>query len=372
MPPTQFKTNPPISNFTGLSAATSGNGLGMSAPAAATSPRRATCATARSGQCPAVDLSVRRWPADRGPAEADVRAVLPRRQRGRDLPGRQRQGGPHRHVSRAVRDSEHVPGHVNPAVQHDRRHRPPAKPNEHPDVTTARGWSKFFGTRYAAYNRHVRIYVQFGSLDSSGGTSAGTQAQDAALAYAKIKPFAIINFSGFGNGTFYNNYMAQHSVMIFGAITARTAATFNEFPGLQWGYGPPLEYSAAQYANGVCYTVDDKPASGIGTNSTAITNNAAQVRPVLHDRPSLREPQGRRQAGARPDAEAVRPRGHDRADVRHQQLQRGQRHDPAVGDQRRAGLPAKGGHHDPVAVRLRSEAQRGAQEPELPARDHRR
>ncbi|MEO6203984.1 MAG: hypothetical protein ABIO67_01170, partial [Mycobacteriales bacterium] len=29
VPPTQVKTNPPVSNFTGLSAATSGNGLGV-------------------------------------------------------------------------------------------------------------------------------------------------------------------------------------------------------------------------------------------------------------------------------------------------------------------------------------------------------
>jgi len=148
----------------------------------------------------------------------------------------------------------------------------PPKPNEHPNVSTARGWSKFFGQRYAAYNRHVKVYVQFGSLASNNQSSPGTQAQDAALAYSRVKPFAVVNFSLFGNGAFYNNYMAEHGVLIFGSIAARSAGFYRQFAGLQWGYPPPLEYRAAQYANAICSIVANKPSSNVGENSTGIKN----------------------------------------------------------------------------------------------------
>ena len=274
VPPTQSKTNPPISNFTSLSAGTTGNGLGDVGPGGGTKPGVAPpalppglgnlppatyqCVAGRQTEDPLSPTCVPFYQGDnggstyQGVSAKEVRVVIYHEPYG---------------TLNTSQGTSTPP--YNTIVDTDL----PAKPNEHPDVTTARGWSKFFGTRYAAYNRHVHIYVQFGSYDSSSRTSAGTQAQDAALAYAKLKPFAIINLSGFGNGAFYNNYMSQHSVMIFGSVTARSAKSFDEFPGLQWGYLPPYEYSAAQYANAVCNTVKDKPTAGVGPNSTTVSNN---------------------------------------------------------------------------------------------------
>ena len=275
VPPTQAKTNPPVSNFTSLAAGTTGNGLGNVGTGGGTKagqippppslppgvgnlpPSTYQCVGGRQTEDPLSPTCVPFYQGDNGGATyqgvsaKEVKIIMYHEPFG---------------TLNTSQGTSTPP--YNTIVDTDL----PPKPNEHPDVTSARGWSKFFGTRYAAYNRHVRIYVQFGSYDSGSRTSAGTQAQDAALAYAKVKPFAIINFSGFGNGTFYNNYMAQHGVMIFGSVTARTAKSLGEYPGLQWGYKPPLEYSAAQYANAVCSTVANKPTMGVGPNSTTVSN----------------------------------------------------------------------------------------------------
>jgi len=277
VPPTQAKLNTTVSNFTSLSAGTTGNGLGQgtgggTAPQSGSAipppptlppgvgnvpPSTFQCVAGRQTEDPLSPTCVPFYQGENGGATyqgvsaKEVRILIYHEPFGTIDTSQGTSTPPY-----------------NTIVDTDL----PPKPNEHPDVSTSRGWSKFFGQRYAAYNRHVKIYVQFGSYDSSSRTTAGTQAQDAALAYAKVKPFAVINFSGFGNGAFYNNYMAQHGVMIFGSISTRSASFYKEFPGLQWGYPPPLEYKAAQYANAICSTVANRPSSNIGPNSTTVRN----------------------------------------------------------------------------------------------------
>jgi hypothetical protein len=138
------------------------------------------------------------------------------------------------------------------------------KANEHPAVYTNRAWATFFNKRYATYDRRVHTFVQFGSYDSSAEQTPGTQAQDAALAYAKVKPFAVINYAAFGNGAYFNNYMAEHSVLNFGSVAGRSDTFYRQYPGLQWGYPPTLEYAAAQYAQFVCNVIHKKPAQDLG------------------------------------------------------------------------------------------------------------
>ncbi|MEO6203983.1 MAG: hypothetical protein ABIO67_01165 [Mycobacteriales bacterium] len=280
VPPTQTKSNPPVSNFTGLSAATSGNGLGVgdgggNKPATGpiappplpaglgnVPPSTYQCVAGRQTEDPLSPTCVPFYQGDnggptyQGVTAKEVRIVLYYEPFG----------------SINTSQGTSTPPY-NTIVDTDL----PPKPNEHPSVSTARGWSKFFGQRYAAYNRHVRIYVQFGSYDSSSRTSAGTQAQDAALAYAKVKPFAVVNYAQFGNGTFYNNYMAQHGVLNFGSIAVRSAKFYSDSPGQQWGYGPPLEYRAAQYANFVCTSLKGKTTKDVGSTSTGISNGVPRV-----------------------------------------------------------------------------------------------
>ncbi len=275
VPPTQSKVNPPVSNFTSLSAGTTGNGLGTAGSGGGTAPGTIPappslppglgnlppstyqCVAGRQTEDPLSPTCVPFYQGDNGGATyqgvsaKEVRIIL--------------YYEPYGSINTSQGTS--TPPY-NTIIDTDL----PPKPNEHPSVSTARGWSKYFGTRYAAYNRHVRIYVQFGSYDSQSQTSAGTQTQDAALAYAKIKPFAVINYAQFGNGTFYNNYMAEHGVLNFGSIAVRPAKFYSSSPGRQWGYGPPIEYRAAQYANFVCTSLNGKTAKDVGAGSTGIAN----------------------------------------------------------------------------------------------------
>ena len=278
VPPSNVKVNTAVSNFTSLSAGTTGNGLGAGtgggglagAPPAAipppptlppglgnVPPSTFQCVAGRQTEDPLSPTCVPFYQGENGGAtyqgvtakEVRILAYF--------------DANPTLNTSQGTSTPPY-----NTIIDTDL----PPKANEHPSISTMRGWSKFFGQRYAAYNRHVRVYVQFGSFDSSNRQSPGTQAQDAALAYNKVKPFAIINNSGFGNGAFYNNYMADHGVLIFGSTAARSANFYKRFPGLQWGYPPPYEYRAAQYANFVCNSIASKPSVNVGQGSVGIAN----------------------------------------------------------------------------------------------------
>jgi hypothetical protein len=146
----------------------------------------------------------------------------------------------------------------------------PSTPNEIAQVFVNRNWEHYFDTTYQDYNRHVHMYVQFGSYNAQGVTTPSTQAADAAYGYTSVRPFAVINYSAFGNGAFYNTYMAQHGVLIFGSTTGRSESFYRQFPGQQWGYFAPLERSAAQYSEFVCSTLYGKPADYQGTSSPPI------------------------------------------------------------------------------------------------------
>ncbi len=146
----------------------------------------------------------------------------------------------------------------------------PAKPNEHPAVDTSAAG------RSSSTTATPPTTATCTSSCSSAPTTraadpAGSQAQDAALAYAKVKPFAVVNYSSFGNGAFYNNYMAEHGVLNFGSVAGRSAKFYKQFPGKQWGYTPPIEYSAAQYANFVCTASRASPRA-TRRRSTGIAN----------------------------------------------------------------------------------------------------
>lgn len=154
----------------------------------------------------------------------------------------------------------------------------PPQPHEVPQVYVNRAWEKFFDTRYAAYDRHVRFYVQFGSYDDQGLETPGTQTQDAAFGYAEVHPFAIINYASFGNGAYYNTYMAQHQVLVFGSVAGRTQSFYEQYPGLQWGYPPPIERSARHYADFVCSSLAGKPADQVGSGNTPGTIANGQPR----------------------------------------------------------------------------------------------
>ena len=281
VPPTQSKINPPVSNFTNLNSGTTGNGLGDGGgggnePAplppppklpngvGGTLPPTYECVAGRQTEDPLSPTCVPFYEGKNGGATyqgvtaKEVRIVM------------------YFDAASTLNTSQ---GTSTPPFDTITDVDDPPKPREHPSISTVRGWEKFFYKRYAAYNRKVHLFVQFGSANRS---TAGTQTQDAAKAYTKVHPFAIINYISFGNGDYYNNYMAEHGVLIFGSVAVRSASFYKQYGGKQWGYKPPFEYGAAQFANFVCKSLKGKPTDDVGAGSLSIANNTPRKYGLLY------------------------------------------------------------------------------------------
>ncbi|MCW2545199.1 MAG: hypothetical protein JWM40_2751, partial [Frankiales bacterium] len=258
VPPTQSKINPPVSNFTSLNSGSSGNGLGTGGgqipplppiklpPGTSHTPDdEYPCVDGRqtedllSPTCVPFFIGENGGATYQGVTASEVRVLV--------------YFSPYGTLNTSQ-------GASTPPYNTIIDVNAPRKSNEHPAIYTLRAWQKFFNRRYAAYKRKVHLYVQFGSYDSSGEQTAGSQAQDAALAYNRYKPFAVVNYSSFGNGNFYNTYMAEHGVLNFGSVAGRSASVYKHANGKEWGFKPPIEYSAAQYANFVCSSLANKDA----------------------------------------------------------------------------------------------------------------
>jgi hypothetical protein len=259
VPPTRAKINPPVSNFTSLNSGTTGNGLGTGGgvlptlppvklpPGASHTPAdEFACVGGRqtedflSPTCVPFFIGENGGATYQGVTATEVRVIM--------------YFSPFGTLNTSQGTS--TPPY-NKIIDVDK----PPSSNEHPAIHSMRAWQKFFNKRYASYHRKVHVFVQFGSYDSRNVQTAGSQAQDAALAYNKYHPFAVVNYSSFGNGNFYNTYMAEHGVLNFGSVAGRSASVYKHANGKQWGFKPPIEYSAAQYANFVCNSIVNKPVS---------------------------------------------------------------------------------------------------------------
>jgi hypothetical protein len=261
VPPTQSKINPPVSNFTTLNSGTTGNGLGDGGgggdlplppppklpPGLGVTPEMTyQCVAGRQTEDPLSPTCVPFYEGTnpgatyQGVTKKEVRIVM---------------------YFDAADTTNTSQGVSHPPYDTITDVDDPPKPREHPAISSVRAWEKFFYKRYAAYNRKVHLFVQFGSANRS---TAGTQTQDAAKAYTKVHPFAIINYISFGNGDYYNNYMAEHGVLIFGSVAVRGASFYKQYGGKQWGYKPPFEYGAAQFANFVCKSLKGKTVADAG------------------------------------------------------------------------------------------------------------
>lgn len=145
----------------------------------------------------------------------------------------------------------------------------PPKPNEHPDIWTARAWEAYFNNRYQTYGRRVHFYVQFGSTDpnnpNNGLPTPTSRQADAAEIYAAIHPFAVISYASFaGAADYYLKYLALRGVLNFGSVIGRSESFFQQYPKLIWGYPPPIEQEALSFSATVCRNLAQHPTSFTG------------------------------------------------------------------------------------------------------------
>ena len=144
---------------------------------------------------------------------------------------------------------------------------PPGETNTDPNecdhmlVRILKGYSRYFNDRFQTYGRHVHYWAFFAGSD----TAAERQA-DAAAAYDRLKPFAVIDeavFNGYNDE--YDTAMTHYGALTFASTQA---AKPNEFyrknAPLSWGFFPDVERWARQYGSYVCRKVVNYPVRRFG------------------------------------------------------------------------------------------------------------
>lgn len=170
-------------------------------------------------------------------------------------------------------------GYATPCGAIENMDNPPNPQKISPPEQALVAWQKFFNFRFQTYNRHVQFWGQWATYDDAGSglEDSTSQQEDAANAYAKVHPFAVIDMSTAfgGGGTGYVSYMNQHHVLVFGTAVGLSESFYHGYPGLDYGYAMPTERSASQYADFICGTLAGHP-----TDDTGATTNAPGEPPV--------------------------------------------------------------------------------------------
>ena len=224
----------------------------------------------------------------------------------------------------------------------------PPQPNEIGEVLTLRAWFKYFNDRYQTYGRRVHGYIYYGG---SNHDQSGRQAA-AAAAYSKVKPFAAISIAGFvGERPTFGIYMAQQGVLNFGSQQGRTAAFFDQFPKLIWGYPPSVEQAAKVFIDYICTKVAGKKAVDAGGALANRDRKYGLISTADPAYPGPACPQGGHRQGRRRVRHHVRGEGR----VPEERLPDRHRHAPGLRPDLDGRVPEPGGHHDHLGRRHRGE-----------------
>lgn len=131
-------------------------------------------------------------------------------------------------------------------------------------------WERFFNEHYQRYGRLIHFYAYFDDIVQGGGTNYTPQdaAADAAKNEKDYHPFAALDETGSYQDS-YTSVMAQHRTLIFGgAGTLLSEKYYQGYPGFYWGFPPPLEVRAQQWATWVCSRIWHQPVSFDGDGKT--------------------------------------------------------------------------------------------------------
>jgi hypothetical protein len=140
-----------------------------------------------------------------------------------------------------------------------------AQPEEQDDpvyVRVLRGWQKYFYDRFQTYCREPHFFVYYGSRSDDGPEA---KRADAADNFQQVQPFAVVSDSLASNDA-YLEAMAKRGVLNFGSFLGRESSFYQRFPKLVWGYSPPLELQASQYADFFCKQIKPYKTTFAGGN----------------------------------------------------------------------------------------------------------
>lgn len=132
--------------------------------------------------------------------------------------------------------------------------------DDHMYVRFARAFQRYLNGRFQTYGRHIHVWVYY-----SGATDAGNRRADAADNFARIKPFAVIDFAifrGFSNA--YTDAMARNGVLVFSSEQVNPRSFYNQYDPLVWSFFPDIEHQVDHYVEWVCKKVAPYPVAHSG------------------------------------------------------------------------------------------------------------
>ena len=131
---------------------------------------------------------------------------------------------------------------------------------DHMYVRITRAYQRYLNTRFQTYDRRFHFWVYY-----SGAVDAGGRRADAADNFAKIKPFAVIDYAVFRGATdAYIDAMARNGVLIFSSQQAYSRKFFNQYDPLVWSFAPDIEHRVDQYVEWICKKVAPYPVAHSG------------------------------------------------------------------------------------------------------------
>ena len=132
---------------------------------------------------------------------------------------------------------------------------------------TLRALQRYFNDRYQTYGRRVRFFLYFApSYISTNNRTPENRRRDAVNNFDKVKPFAVLTYTTYGNEGAYLDTMAKRGVLNFGADQSRDESFYRTYPKQIWGYLPSIQVQARQYASFVCTKVIGNKVSFSGNS----------------------------------------------------------------------------------------------------------
>ena len=107
-------------------------------------------------------------------------------------------------------------------------------------LTIARTYQRYFNDRYQTYGRQAHFFVYF----AREASTPEDRRADASDSYARVHPFAVVDYARDGDSEVYLTEMARRGVLNFGSRSGRTAKFFASYPKLIWGFTPTVEVRA--------------------------------------------------------------------------------------------------------------------------------
>ena len=133
----------------------------------------------------------------------------------------------------------------------------PPQDDDNVHVRGLRAYQTYFNDRYQLYGRRAHFFVYFGQADPTPESRRAEAAEN----FERVRPFAVLAVTAFGFAEEYLEVMARRGVMNFGSVQNRSAAYYEGFAGLAWGYLPTVEMASRFYSSYICDKVQGRPVS---------------------------------------------------------------------------------------------------------------